>query len=172
MSIPATKNGLSPMHPGMLLGEILHDLDLSQAAFARIIGVSPMRISHVVRGERPVTADLALRFGRAFGQSPQMWSSWQAEAQGRPRQDQASRCLTGARCARSVPDTFRDGCPAGRVSRGRGRRCRRVRECGGQRLRSRRSFRRATPDSRGSSAARARGRRVQDGARRRSRPPR
>lgn len=79
MSIPATKNGLSPMHPGMLLGEILHDLDLSQAAFARIIGVSPMRISHVVRGERPVTADLALRFGRAFGQSPQMWSSWQAD---------------------------------------------------------------------------------------------
>lgn len=79
MSIPATKNGLSPMHPGMLLGEILHDLDLSQAAFARIIGVSPMRISHVVRGERPATADLALRFGRAFGQSPQMWSNWQAD---------------------------------------------------------------------------------------------
>jgi plasmid maintenance system antidote protein VapI len=25
-----------------------------------------------------VTADLALRFGRAFGQTPQMWSNWQA----------------------------------------------------------------------------------------------
>jgi addiction module HigA family antidote len=37
-----------------------------------------MRISHVIRGERPVTADLALRFGRAFGQTPQMWSNWQA----------------------------------------------------------------------------------------------
>jgi addiction module HigA family antidote len=52
---------------------------MSQAEFARVIGVLPMRISHVVRGERPVTADLALRFGRAFGQSPQMWSSWQAD---------------------------------------------------------------------------------------------
>lgn len=79
MSIPATKNGLPPIHPGKLLEEILHDLGMSQAAFARAIGVSPMRISHVVRGERPVTADLALRFGRAFGQSPQMWSNRQTD---------------------------------------------------------------------------------------------
>jgi len=79
MSIPATKNGLPPIHPGGLLEEILHDLGMSQAAFAKAIGVSPMRISHVIRGERPVTADLALRFGRAFGQTPQMWSSWQAD---------------------------------------------------------------------------------------------
>src|SRR3546814_18869180 len=74
MSIPATKNGMPPIHPGELLREILHDLDMSQAAFARMIGVSPMRISHIVRGERPVTAALALRFGRAFGQTPEMWT--------------------------------------------------------------------------------------------------
>lgn len=79
MSIPATKNGMPPIHPGKLLREILHDLDMSQAVFARKIGVSPMRISHVVRGERPVTADLALRFGCAFGQSPEMWMNWQAD---------------------------------------------------------------------------------------------
>lgn len=79
MSIPATKNGMPPIHPGELLKEILDDLGMSQAAFARTIGVSPMRISHVVRGERPVTADLALRFARAFDQSPEMWTSWQAD---------------------------------------------------------------------------------------------
>ena len=79
MSIPATKNGMPPIHPGELLQEILHDLGISQAAFARMIDVSPMRISHVVRGERPVTAELALRFGRAFGQTPQMWTNWQAD---------------------------------------------------------------------------------------------
>jgi len=79
MSIPATKNGLPPIHPGELLEEILHDLDMSQAAFARAIDVSAMRISHVIRGERPVTAELALRFGRAFGQSPQMWLNWQTD---------------------------------------------------------------------------------------------
>ena len=78
MSLPAIKNGMPPIHPGEFLQEILQDLGMSQAAFARMIGVSPMRISHVVRGERPVTADLALRFGRAFGQSPEMWTGWQA----------------------------------------------------------------------------------------------
>ena len=79
MSIPATKNGLPPIHPGELLEEILHDLGMSQAALARAIEVSPMRISHVVREQRPVTADLALRFGRAFGQSPQFWINLQAD---------------------------------------------------------------------------------------------
>lgn len=78
MSIPATRNGMPPIHPGEFLLEILRDLDMSQAVFARMIGVSPMRISHVVRGARPVTADLALRFGRAFRQSPEMWTGWQA----------------------------------------------------------------------------------------------
>ena len=79
MSIPATKNGLPPIHPGELLEEILHDRVMRQAAFAKAIGVSPMRISYMIRGERPVTADLALRFGRAFGQTPQMWLNGQAD---------------------------------------------------------------------------------------------
>jgi addiction module HigA family antidote len=77
MSIPATKNGLPPIHPGELLEEILHDLDMSRAVFARLIDVSPMRISHVIRGERPVTAELALRFDKAFGQSAQFWINLQ-----------------------------------------------------------------------------------------------
>ena len=65
------KDGLPPIHPGEFLKETLEELGTSQAEFARAIGVSPMRISHVVNGTRPVTAELALLFGRAFGQSPQ-----------------------------------------------------------------------------------------------------
>ena len=64
-------NGLPPIHPGKFLRETLEELDISQAQFARAIGVSPMRVSHVVNGARPVTAELALLFGRALGQSPQ-----------------------------------------------------------------------------------------------------
>jgi antitoxin HigA-1 len=37
-----------------------------------------MRVSHVVKGSRPVTAELALLFGRAFSQSPQYWLNLQA----------------------------------------------------------------------------------------------
>lgn len=72
------KSGLPSIHPGEFLREILEERHLSQAYFARVIGVAPMRISHVVKGTRPVTAELALLFGRAFGQSPQYWLNLQA----------------------------------------------------------------------------------------------
>jgi len=71
------QNGMPPIHPGEFIQEILEDHAMSQAALARAIGVSPMRISHVVRGERPVTAELALRLGRAFDQSAQYWINLQ-----------------------------------------------------------------------------------------------
>lgn len=74
-SIPImTKNGLPAIHPG----EYLSELNISQAEFARAIGVSPMRISHIIKGTRPVTAELALLFGKAFDQSPQYWLNLQA----------------------------------------------------------------------------------------------
>ena len=72
------KNGMPPIHPGEFLREILDDLALTQAAFAEAIGISPMRVSHVLRGDRPITAELALRLGQAFGQSPQYWLNLQA----------------------------------------------------------------------------------------------
>ena len=74
----AIKNGLPAIHPGEFLKEMLEDLGASQAEFARAIGVSSMRVSHVVNGTRPVTAELALLFARVFGQSPQYWLNLQA----------------------------------------------------------------------------------------------
>lgn len=71
------KNGLPPIHPGIFLKEILDELGVSQNAFAQAIGVSPMRISHVIKGKRPVTAELALLFGKAFGQTPSYWMNLQ-----------------------------------------------------------------------------------------------
>lgn len=72
------KSGLPAIHPGEFLRETLEELGFSQAEFARAIGVSPMRVSHVVNGARSVTAELALLFGRALGQSPQYWLNLQA----------------------------------------------------------------------------------------------
>jgi len=72
------ENGSPAIHPGEYLREALDDLGLTQVAFAQAIGVSPMRVSHLLRGERPVTAELALRLGRAFGQTPQYWLNLQA----------------------------------------------------------------------------------------------
>ncbi len=72
------KNGLPRIQPGEFLLETLEELGVSQAQFARTVGVSPMRISHVAKGTHPVTAELALLFGRALGQSPQYWLNLQA----------------------------------------------------------------------------------------------
>lgn len=71
------KNGLPAIHPGDYLAEMLDELNISQALFARTIGVSPMRVSHVVKGNRPVTAELALLFAKAFEQTPQYWLNLQ-----------------------------------------------------------------------------------------------
>jgi hypothetical protein len=73
-----TTNGLPAIHPGEFLKEALDELGLTQAQFSRAIGVSAMRISHVVNGTRPVTAELALLFGRAFKQTPQYWLNLQS----------------------------------------------------------------------------------------------
>jgi antitoxin HigA-1 len=69
--------GLQPIHPGEFLAEILAELHVSQAELARAIGIAPMRVSHLIRGTRPVTAELALLFGRALGQSPHYWLNLQ-----------------------------------------------------------------------------------------------
>lgn len=71
------KNGLPAIHPGVFVQEALAGLGISQAQLARQIGVSAMRISHVIKGQRPVTAELALLLGRAFAQSPEYWLNLQ-----------------------------------------------------------------------------------------------
>ena len=69
---------IAPVHPGAYLKQILEELELSQQQLARAVGVSPMRISHLVRGRRPVTAELALRLGRYLGQNPRYWVNLQS----------------------------------------------------------------------------------------------
>ncbi len=69
---------LAPIHPGKFLRELLQELSVSQTQLARSIGVSAMRVSHVVNGKRPVMAEMALRLSRCFGQTPQYWLNLQS----------------------------------------------------------------------------------------------
>jgi addiction module HigA family antidote len=61
------------IHPGLHLGEELRELGLSAAALARDLGVPSNRITGILNGTRPVTADTALRLGHWFGMSPEFW---------------------------------------------------------------------------------------------------
>jgi len=65
---------LPPVHPGeILLHDFLEPLRLSQSALAEALGVTPMRVSQIVRGQRAITADTALRLSRYFGTRPGWW---------------------------------------------------------------------------------------------------
>jgi len=69
---------IDPVHPGeILLHDFMEPLRLSQYALAKAIGVTPMRVSQIVRGQRAVTADTALRLSRYFGTRPGWWMDLQ-----------------------------------------------------------------------------------------------
>jgi len=70
---------LSPIHPGaVLLEDFMKPLNLTQYRVAKDIGVSPLRISEIVRGKRSVTVDTAMRLGRYLGTSASVWMRLQA----------------------------------------------------------------------------------------------
>lgn len=65
---------LSPIHPGeVLLEDFMKPLGISQYRLAKDIGVSPIRISQIIRVERSITVDTAMRLGRYFGTSAAIW---------------------------------------------------------------------------------------------------
>ena len=48
-------------------------LELSQYRLAHDIGVTPIRISQIVNGQRSITVDTAMRLARYFGTSAAVW---------------------------------------------------------------------------------------------------
>ena len=70
---------LPPIHPGeVLLEDFMKPLGLSQYRVAKDMGVPPLRISQIVNGKRAITADTAMRLGRYFGTSAEVWLRLQA----------------------------------------------------------------------------------------------
>ncbi|MHB8473806.1 MAG: HigA family addiction module antitoxin [Gammaproteobacteria bacterium] len=71
---------LEPIHPGeSLLEEFMKPMGISINRLARDIAVPPGRISAIVNGKRAITADTALRLGKYFGMSPEVWMGLQAD---------------------------------------------------------------------------------------------
>lgn len=70
-------NRMLPIHPGEILAENLAEIGLSARAFATEIGVPHNRVAAILRGQRSVTADTALRLGRYFGTSAKFWLNLQ-----------------------------------------------------------------------------------------------
>jgi addiction module HigA family antidote len=69
-----------PTHPGELMREILDDhVRLPVAEAAKRMKVSPPALDAVLNGAQPVTAEMALRFGRLTGGAPELYVQMQAQ---------------------------------------------------------------------------------------------
>jgi addiction module HigA family antidote len=63
-----------PTHPGeVLLEDFMKPLGLTQYRLAQDIGVTPLRISQIIHGERSINVDSAMRLARYFGTSAAVW---------------------------------------------------------------------------------------------------
>ena len=68
---------MRPVHPGEILAEELEELGLSANSLANALSVPTNRITAILKGQREVTADTALRLSRYFGATPQLWLNLQ-----------------------------------------------------------------------------------------------
>jgi antitoxin HigA-1 len=103
-----TSRPLSPIHPGEILAEeFLGPMGISQNELARALRVPPGRINQIVRGQRGISPDTALRLGRYFGIEPEFWINLQS------RFDlETAKQTLAARVKREVPA----GPPAAKVA--------------------------------------------------------
>jgi antitoxin HigA-1 len=68
-----------PIHPGeVLANDFLGPMNITAYRLAKDIGITAQHIGRIIAGTRGVTADVALRLGRYFGTSPDVWMNLQS----------------------------------------------------------------------------------------------
>ena len=71
---------LANIHPGEILQEeFLIPMGISAYKLSKSIGVQQTRISLILKGERGITADTAMRLSKYFGTTPEFWMDLQRE---------------------------------------------------------------------------------------------
>ncbi|HMH24811.1 MAG TPA: HigA family addiction module antitoxin [Puia sp.] len=69
---------MPPVHPGEILKEMYLDpLTISVTALADNLGVARKTVSQLVNGHMGVSAEMALRLGKAFNTTPELWLNLQ-----------------------------------------------------------------------------------------------
>ena len=97
---------LQPIHPGEVLREeFMKPMGLSSNALARALEVTPARINDVVRGQRSISADTALRLARFFGTSAEVWLNLQLQFDVQTAEDAAGAAIRRIRPLRAPRET-------------------------------------------------------------------
>ncbi len=68
-----------PTHPGELLREdVLPAIDLGKSELAEALGISRQHLYDILSEKKPVSPEVAVRLGKAFGDGPEVWLRMQA----------------------------------------------------------------------------------------------
>ena len=86
-SYAAIRGDWCPTHPGEMLAEdIIPATGRSKAEIARLLGISRQHLYDILRQNKPVSPEVAVRLGKLFGNGPKLWigmqtayDTWQAE---------------------------------------------------------------------------------------------
>ena len=71
--------GLAPVHPGAFLREdVLTSVEMSKKAIAEALGISRAQLYAILSESAPITAAMALRLGKLFGNGPDLWLNMQS----------------------------------------------------------------------------------------------
>ena len=68
---------IPPIHPGEDLAEIIGELEISPERLAKTIQVPVETVKAILDGNQPITGDIAMRLGKAFHMSPELWLNLQ-----------------------------------------------------------------------------------------------
>lgn len=69
----------TPIHPGEVLADELEERGLSANKIALALNIPPNRITAILRKQRGITADTALRLSKFFGVSAEFWMNLQEQ---------------------------------------------------------------------------------------------
>lgn len=82
------------IHPGEHLALELEELEMTASELARKLDVPPNRVTSILKGQRAITGDTALRLGHFFGTSPQFWLNLQSLYDLRVAERKAGKTIT------------------------------------------------------------------------------
>ena len=92
----SVKNEMRPVHPGEVLRDELDALKMSARAFSEALDVPGNRITMILKGQRGITADTALRLSRYLGTTPEIWLNLQKSFELREAQVKSGKLIAAS----------------------------------------------------------------------------
>ena len=95
-------------HPGGVIFDVLEEMNMSVAAVARALGISRYRLNRVMRGEIPISPEMALRLETVIGSTVGCWLGVQADYDEDRIRREGQHIVRGLKRLEPPPDPFEE----------------------------------------------------------------